>query len=67
MTNLRHSPKYEFGKKKPVISNTGNLLYFTSNVYNLYNNNIIVYNIKKVGKTVLFVNVYLNFLFSNAH
>ena len=33
-------------KKKPVISNTGNLFCFNSNVYNLYNN-VIIYKIKK--------------------
>jgi hypothetical protein len=52
-------------KKKPVISNTGNFFYFNSNVSNLYNNDVIIYQIKKVVKTALFLNEFIKFFYYN--
>ena len=45
-------------KKKPLISNMGNFFCFNSNVSNLYNNDVTICkkNLKKVVRTVLFVN-----------
>ena len=34
-------------KKKPVISNMDNFFCFNSNVSNFYNNDVIIYKVKK--------------------
>ena len=51
--------------KKPVNSNTGHLFCFNSNVSNLYNNTVIIYKIKNVVRTVLFVNEFTYCLYYN--
>ena len=46
-------------KKKLAISNTGNFFCFNSNVSSLYNNDVLIYKIKKTSwKTVLFVSEF---------
>jgi hypothetical protein len=46
-------------KKKDIISNTGNIVCFNINVYNLYINDVIIYeNKKKVVRTAFFVNKF---------
>jgi hypothetical protein len=52
-------------EKKPVISNTGNFFCFDSNVSNLYNNDVIIYKIKKKLCTVLFLKQLTSFSYYN--
>ena len=47
MTVLRHLAEYEFGKRKPVMPNTGNLFCFNNNISSLYNKNIMIYSKKR--------------------
>ena len=41
-------------KKRNIV----NFFCFNNNVSNLYNNDVIIYNIKKVVRTILFVNEF---------
>jgi hypothetical protein len=54
-TKLKVFTWVQMRKKKPVISNTGNLFCFNSYVSNLYNNDVIIYKIKKVVRTVCLI------------
>ena len=58
----RPSPEYKFGKRN-LLSNTGNFFCFNSSVSNLYNNDVIIYKIKKNCENSFFCEqVYLIFL-----
>jgi hypothetical protein len=51
----------------PVIFNTVNFFCFNSNVSNLYTKDVIIYQIKKIVGTVLFVNevTYISYYNTN--